>query len=93
MIIALLLAAEPAVTWVKIEKPTFDLVGVVLGSFQLAGLLLLTALTLGLLGGAALLRSRRRPRPTPIESVSLQLDLLQGVLSRTSRTPPSATRD
>jgi hypothetical protein len=71
---SLLLAAEPAVTWIKVEKPTFDLVGVVLGSFQLAGALLIAAFTLGLLMGAALLRSRRRPRPTPIESVSLHLD-------------------
>ena len=31
---------EPAVTWIKVEKPTFDLVGVVLGSFRLAGVLL-----------------------------------------------------
>jgi hypothetical protein len=74
MISALLLAAEPAVTWIKVEKQTFDLVGVVLGSFHLAGILLVAAFALGLLLGAALLRSRRRPRPTPIESVSLHLD-------------------
>ena len=74
MIPALLLAADPAVTWIKVEKQTFDLVGVVLGSFHLAGILLLAAFALGLLLGAALLRSRRRPRPTPIESVSLHLD-------------------
>ena len=74
MISARLLAAEPAVTWIKVEKQTFDLVGVVLGSFHLAGILLLGAFALGLLLGAALLRSRRRPRPTPIESVSLHLD-------------------
>ena len=74
MISAGLLAAEPAVTWIKVEKQTFDLVGVVLGSFHLAGILLLGAFALGVLLGAALLRSRRRPRPTPIESVSLHLD-------------------
>lgn len=72
--ISRLLLAEPAVTWIKVEKPTFDLVGVVLGSFHLAGTLLLAAFALGLLSGAALLRSRRRPRPSPIESVSLHLD-------------------
>ena len=64
---------EPAVTWIKVEKPTFDLVGVVLGSFRLAGTLLVLALALGLLLGGALLRSRRRTA-TPIDSVSLHLD-------------------
>ena len=73
MIRSLLLALEPSVTWIKVDKPRFDLVGVVLGSFQLAGLLLALALGLGVLLGAALLRSRRRPGPTPIESVSLHL--------------------
>jgi hypothetical protein len=74
MIRGLLLASlEPTVTWIKVEKPTFDLVGVVLGSFRLAGVLLVLALGLGLLLGAALLRARRRPGPTPIEAVSLHL--------------------
>jgi hypothetical protein len=68
------LSLAPAVTWIKVEKPTFDLVGVVLGSFRLAGVLLLLALALGLLLGAALLRARRRPGPSPIEAVSLHLD-------------------
>jgi ABC-type Fe3+ transport system permease subunit len=68
------LALEPIVTWIKVEKPSFDLVGVVLNSFRLAGVLLLLALGLGLLLGAALLRSRRRAAETPIESVSLRLD-------------------
>ena len=33
-----MMSLEPAVTWIKVEKPTFDLVGVVLGSFRLAEL-------------------------------------------------------
>jgi nitrate reductase gamma subunit len=70
---SLYLAFEPIVTWIKVEKPRFDLVGVVLGSFRLAGILLVLALGLGLLLGGALLRSRRRTA-TPIESVSLHLD-------------------
>lgn len=70
---SLYLALEPIVTWIKVDKPTFDLVGVVLGSFRLAGFLLLLALGLGLLLGGALLRARRR-NATPIESVSLRLD-------------------
>jgi hypothetical protein len=69
-----LLLLQPAVTWIKVEKPRFDLVGVVLGSFRLAGALLLLALASGLVLAALLLRSRRRPRPTSIEAVSLHLD-------------------
>jgi hypothetical protein len=65
---------EPVVTWIKVEKPVFDLTGVVLGSFRLAGILLCLALALGLLFGAALVRSRRRSQETPLEAVSLRLD-------------------
>jgi hypothetical protein len=66
---------EPAVTWIKVEKPTFDLVGVVLGSFRLAGVLLLVALVLGLAIGAGLIRARRRPASAgPLDGVSLHLD-------------------
>jgi hypothetical protein len=63
----------PAVTWIKVEKPTFDLVGVVLGSFRLAGVLLLVAVILGAVFGAVLIRSRRRPQPPPLDEVSLHL--------------------
>jgi hypothetical protein len=56
----------PAITWIKVEKPTFDLVGVVLGSFKLAGVLLVV--------GGALILARRRPLPPPMDEVSLHLD-------------------
>ena len=69
-----MLFLAPAVTWIKVEKPTFDLVGVVLGSFRLAGILLVVALVLGVIFGAALIISRRRPIATPLEAVSLHLD-------------------
>ncbi len=69
-----MLSIGPAVTWIKVEKPTFDLVGVVLGSFHLAGVLLLVALFLGIVFGAALIRARRRPLGTPMDAVSLHLD-------------------
>lgn len=69
-----MLSIGPAVTWIKVEKPTFDLVGVVLGSFHLAGVLLLVALVLGIVFGAALIRARRRPLRTPMDAVSLHLD-------------------
>jgi hypothetical protein len=61
------------VTWIKVEKPTFDLVGVVLGSFRLAGVLLAVAVVLGALIGVALIRARRRPQPPPLDAVSLHL--------------------
>jgi len=55
------LAAE-SVTWIKVQKPVFDLVGVVLGSFVLAGVCVLVALTLGaVLGLGFILRNRRLP--------------------------------
>lgn len=69
-----MLATEPAVTWIKVEKPVFDLVGVVLGSLHLAGILLLLAFVLGVTFGAALIVSRRRPASTtPLDQVSLHL--------------------
>jgi hypothetical protein len=69
-----MLATEPVVTWIKVEKPVFDLVGVVLGSFHLAGFLLLLAFVLGILFGAFLILSRRRPASTtPLDQVSLHL--------------------
>jgi len=63
-----------AVTWIKVEKPTFDLVGVVLGSFKLAGILLVVALALGIVFGASLILSRRRTSRSPLDDVSLHLD-------------------
>ena len=63
----------PAVTWIKVEKPTFDVVGLVLGSFHLAGVLVMVAVVLGAFFGAVLIRSRRRPHPTPLDEVSLHL--------------------
>jgi hypothetical protein len=66
---------EPVITWVKVEKPTFDLVGVVLGSFKLAGVMLAAALLLGVLGGVIfVLRRRRVPPVPPVEKLSLHLD-------------------
>jgi hypothetical protein len=67
-----MLTAGPAITWVKVEKPSFDLVGLVLGSFKLAGVLLIVACALGVLSGI-LIRSRRRPLPPPMDEVSLHL--------------------
>ena len=65
---------EPVITWIKVEKPTFDLVGVVLGSFKLAGALLVVALLLGVLGGVLFVLRRRRVASAPLEDLSLHLD-------------------
>jgi hypothetical protein len=69
------LLQEPAITWVKVEKPVFDLVSLVLGSFKLAGILLVAALLLGVLIGVGLVLFRRRATPAPpLDDVSLHLD-------------------
>src|SRR5262249_45993057 len=53
------LAAEN-VTWIKVDRPTFDLVGVVLTSLSLAGICALVTLTLGaVLGLGFIVRGRR----------------------------------
>jgi hypothetical protein len=62
-----------AITWIKIEKPTFDLVGVVLGSFELTGFLLVAAVGLGVLLGLSLILRRRLAATTPLDAVSLKL--------------------
>ena len=58
------------ITWIKVEKPVFDLVGVVLSSFKIAGLVAGTALVLGAVLGVVLIRRQRRRerdfRPTSI---------------------------
>jgi hypothetical protein len=60
---ALILLAQQNVTWIKVEKPVFDLVGVVLYSLGLAGLCAIIALALGsALGVVFIVRSRRRPQ-------------------------------
>jgi hypothetical protein len=60
--LTLLLLAVESVTWIKVQKPTFDLVGVVMSSFALAGVCVLVALALGtVLGLAFILRSRAQP--------------------------------
>ena len=49
-----------SVTWIKVDRPTFDLVGVVLSSLSLAGICAAIALALGgLVGLTFILRGRR----------------------------------
>ena len=57
------LLAEQAITWVKVDRPVFDLVGVVLSSLGLAGICAGVALGLGTaLGIGFIVRARREPR-------------------------------
>ena len=57
------LLAEQAITWVKVDRPVFDLVGVVLSSLGLAGICAGVALGLGTaLGIGFILRGRRAPQ-------------------------------
>lgn len=54
--------AAQSVTWIKVDRPTFDLVGVVLSSLGLAGICAAVALGLGTaLGVGFILRGRRTP--------------------------------
>ena len=67
------LLAEQAITWVKVDRPVFDLVGVVLSSLGLAGICAGVALGLGTaLGIGFIVRRRRDPRDLA-ERMSLHL--------------------
>ena len=56
--------SPPPVIWVPVQKPTFDLVGVVLSSFGIAGICAGVALALGIvLGVFLILRARRQADP------------------------------
>jgi ABC-type amino acid transport system permease subunit len=56
------IAAAP-VTWIKVDKPTFDLVGLLVGSIGLTLVLAAVALALGLLLGLAIIHRRRNEPP------------------------------
>ncbi len=66
------LAAE-TVTWIKVEKPVFDLVGVVLSSLGLAFLCAAISFTLGIALGAFFVVRRRRQAQSWSEEISLHL--------------------
>ena len=66
---------QPGVTWIHVEKPVFDLVGVVLSSLKLTGLLFLIAVVLGCILGVGLILHRRKLPPGSLLSpVSLPPD-------------------
>ena len=53
-------STPPGVIWVPVQKPTFDLVGVVVYSLGLAGICAAVALVLGTALGIVLIRRARR---------------------------------
>jgi hypothetical protein len=67
-------SSSPAnVIWIRLEKPTFDLIGVLLSSFGITGICVGVAIALGACWGFVLIR-RGRQR-TPFQSdVALGLD-------------------
>jgi hypothetical protein len=69
--------APGSVIWIRLEKPTFDLIGVVLSSFGITGICVGIALALGACWGLLLIqRSRRR---APLEpGLGLGLDPAAG---------------
>lgn len=52
--------AEPVVTWIKVQKPTFDLAGVILSSLTATALVAGAALVLGCLSGLIIILYRRK---------------------------------
>jgi len=66
------LAAE-TVTWIKVEKPVFDLVGVVLSSLGLAFICAAISFALGIALGAFFVVRRRRQAQSWSEEISLHL--------------------
>jgi hypothetical protein len=53
-------STPPNVIWVPVQRPTFDLVGVVLSSFGIAGICAAVALVLGIGLGVLFIRRARR---------------------------------
>jgi hypothetical protein len=70
--LALLRAAENVI-FIQVQKPVFDLVGVVLYSLGLAGICALVALALGSAFGLALIVRARRQQEEPAAGRGLQL--------------------
>jgi hypothetical protein len=67
-------AVTETVTWIKVEKPVFDLAGVLLSSLGFAAICAAVALCLGSILGALLIaRALRRERRGEAPPLSLDL--------------------
>ncbi len=64
-------AAPPGVVWVKLEKPVFDLWGVLVSSLTFTGLLVLGALLCGLLLALYYIGRGRRFGSDPVAPLQL----------------------
>ncbi len=62
-----------SVTWIQVERPSFDLAGVLLSSLQITGGLLVIALLLGTVFGLTMVWRRRGQDRSPAERLSLRL--------------------
>lgn len=69
------LLTTQSITWIKVEKPTLDLVGLVLGSIGFAAALAGLALLVGGFWGFALIRRSRGHAGQPFGHGTLHLDL------------------
>ena len=81
LLFLLLQSDPPGVTWIKVQKPVFDLVGVVLNSLGLAAICSGVALVLGTALGVAFIARRRRQADNWSETVSLHLEAPRGLPS------------
>ncbi len=65
----LIFHAAETITWIKVQKPAFNLLGVIMGALAVTGVLVLCAIVLGvLLGVVTIIRRQRRP-PEPGEQI------------------------
>ena len=69
----MIFGAAESVTWIKVEKPVFDLVGVVLSSLGLAFICAAVSFALGIALGAFFVARRRRQAQSWSEEISLHL--------------------
>lgn len=76
LVAAPLAVARQTVTWVKVEKPSLDLVGILLSSLGVTVTLILLALAVGgLIGLLRVRHARSLPVvPSSLDRVSLHLD-------------------
>lgn len=69
------MSAADGVTWVKVDKPVFDLGGVIVSSLGFAGICAAGALVLGICLGVFRIRRRLRRRALGLDEALIQLDL------------------
>jgi len=64
---------EPVITWIKVQKPTFDLVGVIVTSLTATALVAGIALFLGCVTGVSVILYRRKGPPRSLADDGLRL--------------------